>query len=129
MIGYRGEYEYLGKVSAKLDDVVNFIPARLAAFMLWISSIILPGLNYKSAWSIMMRDHAKTPSPNAGWTMSLLAGALGVTLAKEGEYSLGDNNNILQTSYISKAVQSMYFGSGMTVAVASVLILIIDMGL
>ena len=61
--------------------------------------------------------------------MSLIAGALGVTLAKEGEYSLGDNNNILQTSYISKAVQSMYFGSGMTVAVASVLILIIDMGL
>ncbi|GIS81540.1 MAG: hypothetical protein CM1200mP15_01720 [Dehalococcoidia bacterium] len=59
MIGYRGEYEYLGKVSAKLDDVVNFIPARLAAFMLWISSIILPGRDYKSAWSIMMRTMQK----------------------------------------------------------------------
>ena len=129
MIGYRGEYEYLGKVSAKLDDLVNFLPARFAAFMLWISSIILPGLNYKSAWHIMIRDHAKTPSPNAGWTMSIVAGALGVTLAKEGEYSLGDNNNILQTSYISKAVKSMYFGAGMTVAVAAVLILIIDLGL
>ena len=129
MIGYRGEYEYLGKVSAKLDDLVNFLPARSAAFMLWISSIILPGLNYKSAWHIMIRDHAKTPSPNAGWTMSIVAGALGITLAKEGEYSLGDNNNILQTSYISKAVKSMYFGAGMTVAVAGVLILIIDLGL
>ena len=129
MIGYRGEYEYLGKVSAKLDDLVNFLPARSAAFMLWISSIILPGLNYKSAWHIMIRDHAKTPSPNAGWTMSIVAGALGVTLAKEGEYSLGDNNNILQTNYISKAVKSMYFGAGMTVAVAAVLILIIDLGL
>ena len=129
MIGYRGEYEYLGKVSAKLDDLVNFLPARFAAFMLWISSIILRGLNYKSAWHIMIRDHAKTPSPNAGWTMSIVAGALGVTLAKEGEYSLGDNNNILQTNYISKAVKSMYFGAGMTVAVAAVLILLIDLGL
>ena len=77
----------------------------------------------------MIRDHAKTPSPNAGWTMSIVAGALGITLAKEGEYSLGDNNNILQTNYISKAVKSMYFGAGMTVAVAAVLILIIDLGL
>ena len=129
MIGYRGEYEYLGKVSARLDDLVNFIPARLAALTLWFSSIILPGLNYKSAWNIMIRDHGKTSSPNAGWTMSVIAGALGIALAKEGEYSLGDNNNILKTEYISRAVKSMYLGAGMTIAAAAILILIIDIGL
>ena len=89
MIGYRGEYEYLGKPAARLDDVLNFIPARLAGLIMVIAALFSRN-NASSAWRVMLRDHAKTESPNAGWTMSAAAGALGVELEKAGYYKLGD---------------------------------------
>ena len=108
MIGYRGEYEYLGKVSAKLDDLVNLIPARLTALLLALGSLVLPGQRAAGAWRVMWRDHARTASPNAGWTMSGMAGALGVELEKEGHYKLGDAIRPLEPQDIDRAVQSMY---------------------
>ena len=108
MIGYHGEYEYLGKVSARLDDVVNFIPARLTAVLLATGSLVLPGQGAGRAWRIMWRDHGRTASPNAGWTMSGMAGALGVELEKEGHYRLGDSTRPLEPQDITRAVQSMY---------------------
>src|SRR5262249_4714871 len=87
MLGYReGALEYFGKVAARLDDVANLVPARLAALAL----VVTAGRRAGAAWSMMRRDHARTPSPNAGWTMATMAGALGVTLAKPGVYRLGD---------------------------------------
>ncbi len=86
MLGYRqGALEYFGKLAARLDDVANLIPARLAALAL----VIVAGRRVRSAWSTMLSDHRLTASPNAGWTMAAMAGALGVTLAKPGAYSLG----------------------------------------
>lgn len=108
MIGYRGEYEYLGKVSARLDDVVNFIPARLTAGLLATGSLLLPGQGAGRAWRIMWRDHGRTASPNAGWTMSGMAGALGVELEKEGHYRLGDAIRPLEPEDITRSIQSMY---------------------
>ena len=108
MIGYRGEYEYLGKVSARLDDVVNFIPARLTAALLATGGLFLPGQCAGQAWRIMWRDHGRTASPNAGWTMSGMAGALGVELEKEGHYRLGDATRTLEPADITRAIQSMY---------------------
>ena len=90
MVGYRGRYEYLGKTSARLDDLVNVIPARLAAAMLWLSTVVLPGLAPGRAGRIMFAHRGRTESPNAGWTMAAMAGGLGVTLEKVGHYSLGD---------------------------------------
>ena len=108
MIGYRGEYEYLGKAAARLDDLVNLVPARLTAFLLAVGSAVLPGQSVVDAFRIMWRDHSRTASPNAGWTMSGMAGALGVELEKEGHYRLGDATRPLEPADITRAVQSMY---------------------
>jgi adenosylcobinamide-phosphate synthase len=86
MLGYRdGALEYFGKLAARLDDVANLVPARLAALALVVAS----GRRAPAAWSTMLGDRRRTTSPNAGWTMAAMAGALGVTLAKPGVYSLG----------------------------------------
>ena len=86
MLGYRqGPLEYFGKVAARLDDAANLVPARLAA----LAIVIAAGTASAAAWSAMARDHARTASPNAGWTMAAIAGALGVTLQKPAAYRLG----------------------------------------
>ena len=108
MIGYHGRYEYLGKASARVDDFINLIPARLTAMLLVTSSLVLPGQKISSAWRIMWRDHARTESPNAGWTMSGMAGALGITLEKVGYYRLGDQTRAIEPQDITRAIQSMY---------------------
>ena len=124
MVGYRGEYEYLGKASARLDDLVNLIPARLTALLLAAGSVLLPGQRAAGAWRIMWRDHSRTASPNAGWTMSGMAGALGVELEKVGQYRLGDATRPLEAADITRAVQSMYFiaGSGALIAMGVILV-------
>jgi len=88
-IGYRGEFEYLGKFAARLDTVVNYIPARITAFFIVLASWI-QRKRTSDAWRIMLRDRKNTESPNAGWTMSAMSGALGVQLEKVGYYRLGD---------------------------------------
>lgn len=89
MVGYRGRYEYLGKAAARLDDLLNLVPARLAALLLVLSAGPAGGSPAR-AWRVMWRDRALTESPNAGWTMSAASGALGVALEKQGAYRLGD---------------------------------------
>ncbi len=89
MLGYReGTLEYFGKVAARLDDLLNLIPARLAALAI-VGAAGLSGEDARGAWRTMRREHGETPSPNAGWTMSAMAGALGITLEKPGSYHLG----------------------------------------
>jgi len=89
MIGYRGRYEYLGKFAARLDDLLNLIPARLTAILL-VSGAVVSGSNGRQGLATAWRDHRKAASPNAGWPMSAMAGALGVQLEKVGHYRLGD---------------------------------------
>lgn len=103
MFGYRGEYEYLGKVAARLDDVLNFIPARISALLLFLSAFIGRKDAWR-AWKTMLREHGKTQSPNSGWTMSAAAGALRVRLEKEGYYTLGDGCLPLKEERIDEAV-------------------------
>ncbi|MDP2951687.1 MAG: adenosylcobinamide-phosphate synthase CbiB [Chloroflexota bacterium] len=87
MIGYHGRYEYLGKVAARLDDLANFIPARLTALLL-IAASFLSGKG-AGALRVALRDHGRPRSPNGGWPMSAMAGALGVELVKREHYRLG----------------------------------------
>src|SRR3984893_8531942 len=90
MIGYReGLLEQLGGASARLDDMLNWIPARLGALALCLGAW-LGHESGKRAWRTMRRDGGLTASPNAGRTMAAMAGALGVTLEKRGHYRLGD---------------------------------------
>ena len=95
MVGYRGKYEYFGKAAARLDDLLNFIPARLSA-----GAIILAGIIRRSclgpdaatrAVMIVKRDHARTPSINGGWPMAAAAGLLGIVIYKKESYALGDS--------------------------------------
>ena len=91
MVGYHGEYEYLGKFASRLDDILNFIPARLTALLLILATFLSRRDGHKS-WRIALREHAKTESPNAGWPMAAVAGALNVQLEKVGCYKLGKVN-------------------------------------
>jgi adenosylcobinamide-phosphate synthase len=104
MIGRHGEFEYLGKFAARLDSIVNFIPARITALIIVLAAW-LRKRNASGAWRIMLRDRRRTESPNAGWTMSAIAGALGVQLEKVGYYKLGDNHNSLSLSTIDASLQ------------------------
>ena len=99
MVGYKNEkYLYFGKAAAKLDDVVNFLPARVSA-LLMIGTAFVSGKNYsgKQAWRIWRRDNRKHASPNSAQTESVCAGALGIQLA-------GD------ASYFGKVVKKPYIG-------------------
>jgi adenosylcobinamide-phosphate synthase len=106
MIGYHGRYEYLGKFAARLDDVLNFIPARLSGLVL-VAAAYFWGMGGRRAWRVMLRDHAKTESINAGWPMSAAAGALRTRLEKVGHYRLGNANNPLSPRLIPPAVRLM----------------------
>ena len=104
VIGYHKKYEYLGKFAAKLDDILNFIPARISGLLLVVAAY-LSRKNGKNAWQVMLRDHGKTESPNAGWPMSAMAGALRVRLEKVGYYSLGNTNNPLSPQLITSGIK------------------------
>ncbi|MCH8330432.1 MAG: cobalamin biosynthesis protein CobD [Bacteroidetes bacterium] len=122
MIGYHGEYELLGKASARLDDIVNLIPARLSGLLLVLASAFLPGQHAAGAWRIMWRDHARTESPNAGWPMSGMAGALGVELEKVGHYRLGEDTRPVVVGDITQAIRSMYLVAAFGLAIALALV-------
>ena len=120
MWGYRqGDLEYLGKAAARLDDALNWIPARLAAIGIVLSAFMsgaAAGRAVIGAWRTMWRDGGRTASPNAGWTMAAMAGALGVTLEKPGAYRLG-SGPLPTARHIHRAVQVMLVASGLSVAV------------
>ncbi len=118
MVGYHGRYEYLGKASARLDDLVNLVPARLAAALLWLSTVMLPGMVGGRAWRIMFAHRGRTESPNAGWTMAAMAGGLGVTLEKVGHYRLGDPAPEPEARHIGRATRALYATTALAAAVA-----------
>lgn len=104
MIGYHGQYEYLGKFAARLDDALNFIPSRLSGLLL-VAAAYLDRQDGRNAWQVMQRDHSRTESPNAGWPMSAIAGALNVQLEKIGYYTLGRGHNPLSPALIPRGLR------------------------
>lgn len=104
MIGYHGEYEYLGKFAARMDDVLNFIPARISALLLILAAALASQTGRKS-WQTALRQHRRTESPNAGWPMAAMAGALDVRLEKVGQYQLGEEKAVLVPATIDAAVK------------------------
>jgi adenosylcobinamide-phosphate synthase len=106
MVGYHGKYEYLGKFASKLDDVLNFVPARLAALLLVLAAF-LSRRGARASWQVALGEHSKTESPNAGWTMAALAGALNVQLEKVGHYRLGKGNAMLVPETIDASLELM----------------------
>jgi adenosylcobinamide-phosphate synthase len=98
MWGYRGPpYEWLGKVSARLDDVLNWLPARLGALLVAV------GPHCRRALQIWQRDARLTASPNAGQPMAAMAGQLNVRLEKRGHYVLLAEATLPSAQHITTA--------------------------
>lgn len=118
MVGYRGRYEYLGKASARADDLANYVPARLGGLAL-VAAAPLVRANARGAVDAMHRDHGRTASPNAGWPMAAAAGALGVWLEKIDHYRLGSGRDPAASDI--RAVRTLVLvGAGLcTVAAAA----------
>ena len=116
MIGYVEEkYFYIGKFAAKLDDVLNYIPARISGILVIISAFILR-YDYKNAFRIFKRDRRKHASPNSAQTESAMAGAVGVQLAGDATYFgvvhkkpyIGDKKREIENEDIKRANDIMY---------------------
>ena len=116
MIGYHGRYEYLGKPAARLDDLLNFVPARLTAALL-LAAGALTGADVRSGVRIWKRDARATESPNAGRPMATMAGLLGVELEKVDHYRLGDPRRRLEAARIDEAWHIVLGAAALTLAV------------
>lgn len=121
MIGYRNDrYMWLGRYAARLDDVVNYIPARISA-LLMISASAVCGKDFDAgrAYRIWKRDRYKHKSPNAAQTESVCAGALGLKLAGDSQYfgrivkkpSIGDDVRPIEPEDIRRANKLMIISS------------------
>jgi adenosylcobinamide-phosphate synthase len=88
MLGYRtAELEWFGKPAARLDDLANLLPSRLTALLIAVTAMIGGG-STRRAMRVAVCDARRTASPNAGWPMAAMAGALNVRLSKRGHYDL-----------------------------------------
>lgn len=119
IIGYHGATEYLGKFAARLDDLLNLIPARIAGLLVVIGAL-LTRADVRSAWRVMRRDHARTASPNAGYPMSAMAGALGVQLEKISHYRLGEATRALVPGMIAQSLRVMGVASAVWILLLTV---------
>lgn len=107
MIGYKTDiFKNVGWFGANCDKILNYIPSRLTGFIMVLSAMIL-GNNWKKSFEIMIRDGKKTLSPNAGYPMAAIAGALGAKFEKIDHYSLGDGNISFTKDHVRSAILIM----------------------
>ena len=116
MVGYKDEkYGDLGYVSAKMDDLLNYIPARLTALFLILSSL-LPGYSFLGSFHVWRRDRRNHKSPNSAHPEAAAAGALGIQLGGDAVYAgkitrkpfIGDARRLPQVEDIRRVHQLMY---------------------
>lgn len=133
MIGYKNEkYLFFGRFAAKLDDVLNFIPAVISAYVM-IAASFITRLDYKNAYRIYKRDKRNHSSPNSAKTESVCAGALNVQLAGDAYYfgklvkkkNIGDGNRKIQIQDILITNRLMYATAIIAVAVLCAIRLIV----
>lgn len=134
MVGYQdARYEHFGRASARLDDALNFVPARLSALLLIWSAFVLR-LDGKKAWRIFRRDRFNHKSPNSAQTEAACAGALGVQLAGDAIYggvllkkpTIGDDGRPIEPDDIARAnrlalassVMALILGAGLRLLIA-----------
>ena len=121
MWGYRDPaHEWLGKGAARLDDLLNWVPARLGAALLVLSAALL-GEDARRAWRTRRREAGRTASPNAGQTMATMAGALGVTLTKRGHYALRGGDQPVTPDTLRRARRMMILAAGLAGALCAVI--------
>ena len=125
MIGYRTDiFKNVGWFAATCDTILNYIPSRLTGLIMIISSAILQN-NWKESYKIMIRDGKKTESPNAGYPMAALAGALETKFEKVNHYKLGDGEIILTKEHVRSAISIMKLTSVLFFGIVTIPLIII----
>jgi adenosylcobinamide-phosphate synthase len=125
MIGYKNDlFKNLGWFTATCDTILNYIPSRLTGLMMIISAAILHN-NWRHSYKIMMRDGKKTESPNAGYPMAALAGALETKFEKINHYKLGDGEIILTKQHVISAINIMKLTSVLFFGIITIPIILI----
>jgi len=134
MVGYKNErYADIGWFSAKMDDIWNWIPARLTGFIIVAVSFILR-LNWRDSWKIMRRDGRNHSSPNSGISEAAAAGSLGIQLGGENRYfgeivrkpTIGDAVKKIDRGDVKKAWVIMFFSSFLMAAVYVLILWLIE---
>jgi adenosylcobinamide-phosphate synthase len=126
MLGYHdAEREWLGKIPARLDDLVNLVPARLTAGLLLLATWLLGGPLHR-ALTVWWRDAGQTASPNAGRPMSVMAGALGVELKKVGHYCLGAGHALPAAQDIPAAIRLLAWAVVMAIGLLAIVQMILS---
>ncbi len=129
MLGYKNErYIYFGMASARLDDLFNYIPARITG-MLLIAAAFLLRMNPRRALAAILRDAPGHPSPNSGIPESAVAGALGIRLGGLNYYGghpsfrayMGEDSVLLEPVHIIHTIRLMYITSGLAVIVGIII--------
>lgn len=125
MVGYLDEkYRDIGWSSAKLDDVLNYLPARITALLMCLAAFFT-GMDGKNAWRIVQRDHANHKSPNCAWSEAAAAGAMHIQLGGTHDYfgkpiekpTIGDADRPAQREDIGKVNRLLYVTSGMMISI------------
>jgi len=133
MVGYLDEkYRDIGWSSAKFDDVLNYIPARICGFLMCAGALFC-GMDGKNALRIMKRDHANHLSPNCAWSESAAAGAMHIQLGGTHTYfgkvvekpTIGDDDRPVEKDDILRANRLLYAASFMMAGIAAVIGLIL----
>ncbi len=135
MIGYKNDrYLLFGRTAAKLDDVVNYLPARISAYLM-IAAAYLAGRDFDGtrALSVYRRDRRKHASPNSAHTEAVCAGALGVRLAGDASYFgkivkkpyIGDDVRPVEISDIRRANRLLYVTAFLCEAILLVLLIVV----
>ena len=128
-LGYHdAEREWLGKIPAIIDDVLNLTPARATAALMMIASLH-PAYNLRNAMRTWWHDRHQTSSPNAGQTMSIAAGALDLQLEKNGFYILGRRLPQPQAKDIQRSTQLMHIVVAILVGILILAGIMISMNL
>lgn len=135
MVGYKNEkYLYFGRAAARLDDLVNWIPARFTGLAFVLAAFFLPGMNGGHAFRIWRRDRRNHKSPNSAQSESACAGALGVQLAGDAWYfgelykkpTIGDPLRSIEPEDILRANRLMYTASFFVLLVCMTVIICLD---
>ena len=129
MLGHKNEkYIYFGRPSAKLDDLFNYIPARITGLIFCFIAMFF-NYNSKNAWKILKRDAKKHPSPNAGYPEAAAAGALSIRLGgvnyyqekKEFRAYLGNNSPPQNKVEIKRMIHLMYYSTAFFIFIMLIL--------
>lgn len=134
MVGYKNEkYINMGRFSAIADDVANYVPSRLSAFIMMVASFILK-MDYKNSYKIYKRDRYNHKSPNSAQTESVCAGALNIMLGGDSYYggvlvskpTIGDNIRKVEAEDIKRSNELMYVTSLLCLIIGVLIMLILS---